>query len=139
MQVLVAYASCTGATKKIADHISTRLTTTPISPPINTVLHSLSSTNPTDPFKPAPESYHDIDLELFDAIVIGSAIHGQKWLPEAERLVVKLQKEAARQTGGEETGTRKSVFAFSVGAPNAMPLAVGGMLGRADFDVCLEF
>jgi menaquinone-dependent protoporphyrinogen oxidase len=123
MNVLVVFASCTGATQKIAEHISARLTSTSTTPPITTVVHSVSSPNPTNPFKSTPESYKDIDLEPFDAIVIGSAIHGQKWIPEAETLVSKIQK-------GTKGG--KPVFAFSVGVPNAMPLGIGGMLGRSE-------
>jgi menaquinone-dependent protoporphyrinogen oxidase len=132
MQILIAYASCTGATRKIAEHISERLTTTPATPHITTVLHSVSSPNPTDLFESTPESYNDIALEPFDAIIIGSAIHAQKWMPEAERLVAKVQKEAGGGAGGKGNGTGKPVFAFSVGVPNAMPLGIGGMLGRAE-------
>lgn len=132
MQILIAYASCTGATQKIAEHISERLTNTATTPPITIVLHSVASPNPTNPFKSTPESYHDIDLEPFNAIIIGSAIHGQKWMPEADRLVAKVQKEAGGGAGGKSGGKGKLVFAFSVGVPNAMPLGMGGMLGRAE-------
>jgi menaquinone-dependent protoporphyrinogen IX oxidase len=82
MKILIAYASCTGATQKIAEHISTRLTTHSIVLPITTILHSLSSLSPKNPFKSTPESYNDIELDPFDVIIIGSAIHGQKWMPE---------------------------------------------------------
>lgn len=130
MHILIAYATCTGTTQKIAEHISGRLSTRRTSLPITTVVHSVSSPKLINPSKPTPESYNDIELETFDAIIIGSAIHSQKWMPEAETLLTKVQREVS--VANVETGKSKPVFAFSVGAPNAMPLAVGGMLGRAE-------
>jgi hypothetical protein len=42
------------------------------------------------------------------------------------------QKEAGGGAGVMETGQGKPVFAFRVEVPNAMPLAIGGMLGRTE-------
>lgn len=53
-------------------------------------------------------------------------------MPEAARLVTKVQKELGGGEGERETGKSKPVFAFSIGVPSAMPLGIGGMLGRSE-------
>src|SRR5271167_519641 len=93
MKILIAYATCTGATQKIAERISTRLTSSNIAPETTTVLHPVLTQNPADFWHAASVSYNDIDISPFDAIVIGSAIQGQKWLPQAEKFIAKLKNE----------------------------------------------
>src|SRR5450432_3068555 len=146
MKVLIAYASATGATQKIAEHITTRLTSSPTAPKITTVLHPLCQPSTTGSSQGEPASSTDIDVGSFDAMISGSAIHNGKWLPQAEEFVVKLKNEgesakqsakaqseiAPSQTHGDGTRDAKPVFAFSVGAPSAMPLGMGKRLGRSE-------
>ena len=63
-KILVAYASADGSTGGVAETISKALVDT------NTMvdLHRVQSA---------------INIEKYDAVVLGSAIHGGKWLPEA--------------------------------------------------------
>jgi len=89
--VLVAYASAHGSTQEIASRIACRLAE-------GDVRADLS---------PMAEVR---DLTGYDAVVLGSAIHDQRWLPEAMALVDRCRAELAA----------KPLWAFSVGMPGAL-------------------
>lgn len=92
MRVLVAYATAGGSTREVAERIGARLAA----------------------------AGHDVEVvavdaadgvERFGAAVVGSAVHGQAWLPQAMEFV---------RTNGPALA-RVPVWAFSVGAPAALP------------------
>lgn len=85
MLIKVVYSSAHGSTREIAERIADRL---------RAEGHTVTTT-PLD----AEVDIHDCDL-----LVIGSAVHNQQWLPEAENAVTAL---------GEQL-RGKSVWAFSV-------------------------
>jgi menaquinone-dependent protoporphyrinogen oxidase len=92
MTVLVTYATAAGSTAGIAQRIADRLTSDGFA----------VSCLPVDEVRGPVSSY--------DAVVVGSAIHDQAWLPEATRFVVTHSAElAARPT-----------WLFSVGMPGAL-------------------
>jgi menaquinone-dependent protoporphyrinogen oxidase len=77
--VLVAYASKYGSTRGIAERVAARL-----SEHRNRV--EVRSVDQVD------------DVRAYDAIVLGSAVFGQSWVPEAAKLVRhNLDSLAARQ------------------------------------------
>lgn len=91
MKVLVGYSTAHGSTGEIAERLGARL------------------------------ARHGLDTELaelgrvaapatFDAYVLGSAVHGQRWLPEARAFVTEHAPELAA----------KPVWLFSVGMPDAL-------------------
>lgn len=89
--VLVAYASAHGSTEEIASRIACRLTDGDIHADLSPVT--------------------DVrDITGYDAVVLGSAIHDQRWLPEAMDLVDRCRTEL----------TAKPLWAFSVGMPGAL-------------------
>lgn len=92
MSTLVTYASEHGSTREIAERIHARLLTK-ISP-----VHCLPIESVNNPDK-------------YEAIVIGSAVHGQAWIPSATVFVHKHSS----------TLSSVPVFAFSVGDPDAAP------------------
>lgn len=92
MTVLVTYATAAGSTAGVAQRIADRL----ISDGFDV------SCLPVDKVRDPIASY--------DAVVIGSAIHGQAWLPEATRFV---EKHAAELAG-------RPTWLFSVGMPGAL-------------------
>jgi menaquinone-dependent protoporphyrinogen oxidase len=90
--VLLAYATSQGSTREIAERVAHRLSSS-----INTVdcrsIENVSS------------------IDSCDAVIIGSAVHGGKWLPEASDF---LQRNVATLSG-------RSVWAFSVGMIDGLP------------------
>ena len=92
MHVLVTYVSPHGSTRGIAERIATRLRE-----------NALSVT--CAPIHGAPA------LSEYDAVVVGSAIHDQAWLPEASRFL---------STHADELVVRP-VWLYSVGMPGALP------------------
>jgi menaquinone-dependent protoporphyrinogen oxidase len=92
MSALVAYATCQGSTREIAERIAYRLSSS-----LDTVdcrsIENVSSIN------------------SYPAVIIGSAIHNGKWLSEASDF---LQHNAASLSG-------RSVWAFSVGMVDGLP------------------
>lgn len=104
MKVLVGYASAHGSTREIAGHLAARLERYGL----DVAVHDLAEVL-------APES--------FDAFVIGSAVHGQRWLPEARAFVAEHAPELAA----------KPVWLFSVGMPDALrfPLSLAAGLQPA--------
>jgi menaquinone-dependent protoporphyrinogen oxidase len=70
MRILVAYATAFGSTRGIAERIADRL---------REAGHEVES----EPFD------HVGNLDSYDAFVLGSAIHGGRWLPEAAAFMEK--------------------------------------------------
>jgi menaquinone-dependent protoporphyrinogen oxidase len=73
MIVLIAFATCHGSTQGVAERIGQRIQASGITAEV----HPVSEVT---------------DLGRYDAVVLGSAIHNMKWLPEASRFA---QREAA--------------------------------------------
>lgn len=92
MKVLVAYATAHGSTREIAEHIAARLRDGSAHVECRAV---------TDVGR----------IDQYDAVVIGSAIHSQAWLPEARAF-------AHRHVA---TLAMRPVWLFSVGMPGAIP------------------
>jgi menaquinone-dependent protoporphyrinogen oxidase len=101
MKVLIVYATVFGSTKSIAERISTRLSTGTCS----TTLHSVDAT-------PSPP------ISDYDAIVIGSCIHGSKWIKPARKYLTSISQQL--------TEAQRPLWAFTVGAPAAIPRWGGG-------------
>lgn len=94
MPILILYASDHGSTGEIAERISSRISSQ--LPP--TEVYSIKNFNPDH-------------LDQYTAIVLGSCVHGMAWLPEATEFL----------TANKAALAEKPLFAFSVGAPTAMP------------------
>lgn len=95
MRILVAYGSCHGSTAEIAGRIASRL-------------QSLGDTAECRPMRDVR------DLSGYDAVVAGSAIHDQDWLPEAATFMSRLAPSLGLLP----------VWLFSVGMPGALPKRV---------------
>ncbi len=91
MKVLVGYATAHGSTREIAERLGARL-----------ARHGLEIQIADLGQVTAPAA--------FDAFVLGSAVHGQRWLPEARAFVADHAPELAA----------KPVWLFSVGMPDAL-------------------
>lgn len=92
MIVLVAYASALGSTREIAQRVASRLR-----PALGEVqCRSVEEIGP---------------VSGYDAVIIGSAIHNQAWLPPARLF---LSRHASELAG-------RPVWAFSVGMAEALP------------------
>jgi menaquinone-dependent protoporphyrinogen oxidase len=91
MRVLIAYASANGSTRGIAEHVARRLA--------------------SESWTVDCRSVTDVAVvDGYDAVVVGSAIHGQAWLPEAGKFV----RDNAAQLAHVPT------WLFSVGMPGAL-------------------
>lgn len=97
MRVLVAYATCHGSTAEIAQRIASRLG---------------ASGEEVD----CRAMSEVVDLSGYDAVVAGSAIHDQEWLPEAATFMYRFA--SALET--------RPVWLFSVGMPGALPERIQG-------------
>ena len=73
MIILIAFATCHGSTEGVAERIGQRIQASGI----NAEVHPVSEV--TDPGR-------------YDAVILGSAVHNMKWLPEASRFA---QRNAA--------------------------------------------
>ncbi len=92
MTVLVAYASALGSTQEIAHHIADRLAA---------ALEGVEC-----------RSVEEVDsVSGFDAVVVGSAVHNQSWLPAADQFFARHAPELAK----------RPVWAFNVGMADALP------------------
>lgn len=91
-RVLVCYASAAGSTRGIAERIADRMRA------------DLSRAGSGRPDVICRAAAADIDPEGFDALVIGSAVHGMAWLPEATSALVAV------------AGSSAPVWVFSVGS-----------------------
>ena len=97
MLVLVGYASAHGSTRQIAERVGSRI----------------GRGGATVRVAPVGELH---DLEAYDAVVLGSAIHNGAWLPAAT--------EAVRANA--EVLAAKPVWLFSVGMVAALPRPLQG-------------
>lgn len=94
MTVLVTYASAMGSTREVAERIASRL---------EAALGGVEC-----------RTVDDVEsVAGFDAVVVGSAIHNQAWLPPASRFFAREAAELAR----------RPVWAFSIGMADALPAA----------------
>ena len=92
MTVLVAYASALGSTREIAQRVASRMA---------------GALDEVD-----CRSVDDVEsLAGYEAVVVGSAIHNQAWLPPALRFFTRHAAELAR----------RPVWAFSVGMVDGLP------------------
>lgn len=100
-RVLVAYASRGGASRGVAERIAARLRERPVRVELAPV-HAAGS------------------IRAYDAVVVGSAVYDQRWLPEAEEFVrVNLGLLAARP-----------VWLFSVGSFGDRKRIIGPLMKR---------
>jgi menaquinone-dependent protoporphyrinogen oxidase len=106
MAVLVAYASRFGSTKGVAERIGAGLQ---------------AADGPVD-VRPADQVG---DVTAYHAVVLGSAIFNQRWLPEAEQFVHRSTGELAR----------RPVWLFSVGTFGDTRRVVGPLMKRAPKDI----
>jgi menaquinone-dependent protoporphyrinogen oxidase len=68
MTVLVAYATCHGSTREVAERVGTQIALSGLDAEVRPV--------------------RDVqDVTVYEAAVLGSAIHGGKWLPEGSQFV----------------------------------------------------
>ncbi|GAA4880433.1 flavodoxin domain-containing protein [Actinomycetospora straminea] len=91
MRVLVGYATAHGSTREIAEHVGARLERYGLEVDVRELARVA-----------APAA--------FDAFVLASAVHGQRWLPEARAFVAEHAPELAA----------KPVWLLSVGMPDAL-------------------
>ena len=105
--ILITYATYTGSAEIVAELVSSHLLTKGFSTAV----------------KPMPDVK---DLNGYDAIIAGSAIHGGKWLPEAFDFL-ELHKEALNS---------KSFAAFLVCMTMAMKNSEKYLQFVSDFMIC---
>jgi len=106
VSVLVGYATAHGSTREIADRIADRLA--------------------ADDVKVELRPMTDVRaVEGYDAVVLGSAVHDQRWLPEAAAFADRLRSELVA----------KPLWAFSVGMPGAMPRAPRSIAMREEAEI----
>lgn len=92
MTVLIAYASDQGSTAEIAQHMASRLAMT---------LDAVQC-----------RSVEEVDsVSGYEAVVLGSAIHNQAWLPAAAEFLSRLAPGLAQ----------RPVWVFNVGMADALP------------------
>ncbi len=92
MTVLVAYASARGSTREIVQHIADRMAV------------SLGGVE--------CRSVDEVEsVSGYEAVVVGSAVHNQRWLPAAGQFFDRHAPELAK----------RPVWAFNVGMADALP------------------
>jgi menaquinone-dependent protoporphyrinogen oxidase len=92
MTVLVAYASERGSTREMAQHMASRMAV---------------ALGPVD-----CRSVEEVgSVSGYEAVIVGSAIHNQSWLPPAAQFLTRLTPELAK----------RPVWAFNVGMADALP------------------
>lgn len=92
MTVLVAFASELGSTREIAQHVAS---------------HMAVALGKVD-----CRSVEEVDsVSGYEAVLVGSAIHNQRWLPTAALFFTRLAPELAK----------RPVWAFNVGMADALP------------------
>src|SRR4051812_35447299 len=92
MTVLVAYASALGSTREIAQHVAARMAV---------ALGEVEC-----------QSVEEVEsVDGYEAVVTGSAIHNQAWLPPALAFLTHYGPELAG----------RPVWAFSVGMSDGLP------------------
>ncbi|MFC0432031.1 flavodoxin domain-containing protein [Kutzneria buriramensis] len=106
VSVLVGYASAHGSTEEIAGRIADRLAVDDI----HVDLRRMTDVR---------------EIGGYDAVVLGSAVHNQRWLPEAAAAVKRLRSELLD----------KPLWAFSVGMPGALPRALRSLAMREEAEI----
>jgi menaquinone-dependent protoporphyrinogen oxidase len=101
MAVLVAYGSKYGSTMGIAERIATRLRKLDVSVELRPVEQVA-------------------DASAYDAVVLGSAVFNQRWLPEAERFAQRNRSAL----------TAMPVWLFSVGTFGDRKRVIGPLMKR---------
>ena len=98
MTVLVAYASALGSTREIAQHMATRMA---------------AALDPVEGLGGVEcRSVEEVgSLTGYEAVVVGSAIHNQAWLPPALEFLTQHGPELSK----------RPVWAFSVGMSDGLP------------------
>jgi menaquinone-dependent protoporphyrinogen oxidase len=110
MKLLVGYASVHGSTHEIAERIAVRIAAHGHTSDVRVLSDGMG-------------------LDGYDAIVLGSAVHNQRWLPDATRFVWRnLEVLAARP-----------VWLFSVGMPGALRGRWQGLAMREEPMVIADF
>jgi menaquinone-dependent protoporphyrinogen oxidase len=105
-KVLVAYASVGGSTQGVADRIAARLRERGVH---------------VDPL-----SVDDVkDLDAYDAVILGSAVYRQSWIPTASTL---LRENVAALTS-------RRVWLFSVGSFGDTHRVLGGLMKKEPRDI----
>ena len=105
MTVLILYSTYNGSTREIAECICS---------------HIAEQFPPTE-----VHNIRDFDASLlhnYTAVIIGSPVHGIHWLDEAIKFC----------SANKETLIFKPLFAFSVGAPGALPRILRNKLARLE-------
>jgi menaquinone-dependent protoporphyrinogen oxidase len=110
MHVLVGYATAHGSTREIAERLADRL-----------VRHGLDTE--------VLELADVVEPEQYDAYVLGSAVHDQRWLPEARTFVAEHAPELAA----------KPLWLFSVGMPDALRFPLRWLAGLQPPALVAEF
>jgi menaquinone-dependent protoporphyrinogen oxidase len=101
MRILVAYATANGSTRGVAERIANRLYDHG---------HAVAALG-----------VHEVhDLSPYNAFVVGSAIHGQAWLPEADRFM-NWHHDVLRD---------HPTWLFSVGMPEALAKSLRQWAGK---------
>lgn len=98
MEIFVGYATAHGSTSEIAERIAAVLRAHGAA----VVVQALNTVS---------------DVDRFSALVLGSAVHYQKWLPAAVEFVERQREQFGR----------RPVWLFSVGMPAALPRAFRSM------------
>jgi menaquinone-dependent protoporphyrinogen oxidase len=101
MRVLVAYASAHGSTAGVAEGLAHRLAERGLDVDVRRVADVT-------------------DTKGYDALVLGSAAHGRRWLTEADQFA---QAKAQRLVG-------RPVWLFTVGVPGALAPRLRGWAAR---------
>ncbi|GAA4282974.1 flavodoxin domain-containing protein [Brevibacterium daeguense] len=107
MRVLIGYSSAHGSTAEIARRIAAVLRDTPKAEVRDPLTAEVRETLTVE-VRPLEDVHR---LEGFDAVVLGSAIHSQSWLPEAAEFVERHSAELRA----------RPVWLFSVGMSGALP------------------
>lgn len=96
MIVLIAFATCHGSTQGVAERIGRRLQASSM----DVEIHPVSEVT---------------DLDRYDAVILGSAIHNMRWLPEASRFAQRnaalLRQRPTWLFSVSSVGDHESVFA----------------------------
>jgi len=104
--VLVAYASAHGSTRGIAERIAARLSDRGARVEVRSV-----------------EEVEDIDP--YETVIVGSAVYGQSWLPNATAFLQRHRYALAA----------RRVWLFSVGSFGDTHRAIGGLMKREPRDI----
>jgi menaquinone-dependent protoporphyrinogen oxidase len=106
MKVLVAYATCHGSTRCVAEHLAERL---------RAVGHEAKAYATADVHR----------VSSYEVAVLGSAVHNRAWLTDGVDFLTRFNTELAD----------RPVWLFSVGMPAALPRRLQGRALREEESV----